>query len=204
MAISTDSGALTGNPVNDAYGTKTAAFDTEFTRLIPPRAGFRARASGAIYTAGTTAHTLSFMNVLGSTTVSTDAAAAQAVVAFTALPTAPDGSVIAAGDWVVLQQEDSTWVAHKVSSLSGLNVTMTANLAKKVKANTTVFFLGAPADHADRQYTVLASQTLNLVGSDTRLGLATAAADGQPILVHSNNVTAAGYLQWLGFTYGTA
>src|SRR6185436_1707042 len=180
-SLSTDSGTATGSPVNDAYGTKTATADTEFTRVVPPRAGVRARVSGLVYTAGTTAHTLSFLNVLGSTTVSTDAASGQAVVAFTALPTAPDGSLIAASDWVIMQQEDSSWVAAKVSSLSGLNVTMTANLAKKVKAGTTIFFMGAPADHSDRQFTVLASQTLNLVGADTRLGICTAANDGQPI-----------------------
>lgn len=202
--VATDTGKPTGSAVNDAYGTKTAAAGTEFTRVIPSRPGLRARASGFIYTAGTTAHTLTFMVTLDQTSIASEAASGQAVIVASRVPTAPDGSSLAAGDWVIVAHEDGVWTDYKVTSISGFNITLTANLAKKVLKDSALFFMGAPADHDGRAFTILASQTLSMYGADNKLCAATAMVDNQPILVHSNNITAAGYLQWLGYTYGSA
>lgn len=205
MAIATDGGSTaTGNAVNDAYGSKTATAGTEITRTIPPRPLARAKASGFVYTAGANLHTLTFQVTLAKVAMSTDAASGQAVIALTQIPSAPDGSLIAASDWVIVQHEDGVWTEYKVSSVSGLNITLTANLAKKVLKNTVVYFMGAPADHVDRQYTINASQTLSIYGGDVRVCIATALNDNEPILANCDNVTAAGKLQWLAYTYGSA
>ena len=204
MALATDTGSISGASMNDAYGSKTAAFGTAITRVVSPRAGLRAAVSGFAYTAGTTAHTLTFLTAQSETTISTEAASGQAVIALTTIPTASDGSLLAANDFVIVQHEDGSWSDYVVSSISGLNVTLTGNLSKKVLKGSRVFFMGVIADHPDRQYTIAASTTLQISGGDVRLRCATANKDNEPILAHSANATVAGTLVWLGFTYGLA
>lgn len=201
VSISTSTGSNTGEPVDDAFGTKTASAGTVITRVIPPKTGARTRATGFSYIAAATAHTLSFMVCMdGTTALTTDAESGQAVINLNRLPQASDGSAIAANDWVVLRYEDGSWSEHMVSSLSGLAVTLSANLTAKVLSGSTVYFMGAPADHANRQFTCAASVTTQIVGSPTA-PLAAGAAVGSPMVVHSNNATNAGTLTWLSFAY---
>lgn len=205
MAYATDSGSpLTGNPVNDGYGSKTAAAGTPITRVVAPRPGVRAKVSSFEYKAGTTAHTVTFLTVLTKTKTSTDAASGQATIPLASIPTAADGSALATGDWFVIQHEDGTWGEYLYSSISGLTVTLTTNLTGKVLKGATVFLMGAPADHPDRQYLVDVSDKITFYGGDARLCAASANADSEPILVHSNNATVAGNLKWVAFTYGNA
>lgn len=199
MGMATDSGTSAGNALADTYGSKTASAGTAITRLVPPSAGKLARVSSFIYVCGSTAHTVTVMPSLADTIVTTDAASGQAVVAFGAIPTAPDGSALAASDWVTLQHEDGSWAEYKVSSVSGLNVTLTANLSQKVKAGSRIFFHGAPADHATRQFLLVASTTLTI--NDVSCGAGSATRLGEPVIVHSDNATAAGSLQMLAYRY---
>lgn len=190
--------------VNDAYGTKTETAGTIIKRVIPPRSGARAKVGGLSYTAAATAHTLSVLTTVNTVSVASEAASGQAVVNISSVPTTFDGSIVAANDWFVLQYEDGTWDAHIVNSISGKAVTFAANLSQKVLADSQAFFMGAPADHSDRQFTIDASQTLTIAGGDDRLGFGTGSSNGTPILVHSTNATNAGLLRWLAYYYGTA
>ena len=198
MAISTGGSSASPYPIADGYGTKTATPPAEITRVVPPRASVRARVRGMIYKTGVTAHTVTTMVTLSEVKVDSDAAKDQAVDVLSAVPTATDGSLLATGDWMILQHEDGVWEAYKVASLSGLSVTLT-NLAKKVLKGTRAFFVGAPGDHTDRQYTVSASETLSPAGEGAMVCAAT--KDDQPILVLSNNITNAGELKWLAWDY---
>lgn len=198
---STDSGTPDGIPLNDAYGTLTQSAGTEITRVIPPNPDGRACVGNFRYEAAATAHTLTPMTTLQTLACASDALSGQAVIAFDSLPITPDGTLIAASDWIIAQYEDGTWVPHKVSSLSGLNVTVSANLTQKILAGSKIHFMGAPADHSLRQMTMKASTTTDFLAGDFRVRAATGSAKDTPILVHSNNATNAGTLYWLSYYY---
>ena len=199
--LATSNGLTSGDPVNDAFGSSTQTAGTAITRAIPPRVGTRAHVSGFSYTAAATAHTVTMLTVLDTKSVASEAAASQAVVALNSIPTAADGSILAANDYLILQYEDGSWEPHLVSSLSGLNVTVSASFSKKILKGSTAYFMGAPGDHSNRQYTIDASQTFTIAGSTDRVCAAAATAKNQPILVHSNNATNAGILRWVAYSY---
>jgi hypothetical protein len=187
--------------IDDAYGTKTATAGTAIVRVVPPRSDKRAVVWTLRYKNSTTEHTLTVMVAMANTTLTTEAASGQAVINLTAQLTATDGSVLAANDYVAVQHEDGSWDGYKVSSISGLAVTLATNLAKKVLKTSAVFMMGAPGasgDHPDRVYTLEASETMTLGGE---YGVGTADKNNQPILIHVDNITAAGKLQWVSYGY---
>jgi hypothetical protein len=107
--------------------------------------------------------------------------------------------VAAANDFVGLVYDDGSWAAHKISSISGKAYTMTANLSKAVLQGSSAFLFGVSGDHTGRQFTMKASTVTTLV--DNVSGWCTALRNGQPILVHSNNATAAGILTGPSYRY---
>ena len=201
VPISTDNGLANGNPINDCYGSLTQTAGTVITRVIPPRSDGRACVGSWSYEAAATAHTLTLMTCQSKTTVASDAAASQAVVAFANLPVTYDATLLAANDWCILNHEDGSFGAYMVSSVSGSNVTFSSNLSQKVKAGTVIYFMGAPADHSSRAFTMKASTTTTFIGGDFRVRAAAAPNINEPILVHSNNATNAGTLYYLNFYY---
>lgn len=204
-ALSTTTGGASGGYLNDAYGSITAAGGTAFSRLVPPRADAYARVGSWLYINGATAHTITFMTCQGANkAVATDALSGQAVVTLNGLPVTDDGTLIAANDYITLQYEDGSWDKHIVSSLSGNSVTVTANFTQKVKAGTTCFFHGAPADHSSRQVTVPANGTLQFNGEGDKVVSATGRAAGEPLIVHSSNATNAGTMHWLSYHFTPA
>lgn len=201
MGLSTDTGTTNGGYINDCYGSLTQTAGTAITRVIPPREGARACVGNFKYVPAATAHTITMMVVLAEVTVISEAAASQAVVSLSAIPTAADGSILAANDYLILQYEDGSWNAHLVSSLSGTAVTVGTSFSQKIPKSSRAFFMGAPADHTSRQFLTIASTAYDFVASDFRIRAATSALPNQPILVHSNNATNAGNLHHLSYYY---
>lgn len=201
MGQATDTGAADGNYINDCYGSVTQTAGTAITRVIPPNSGARACLGNFKYVPAATAHTLTAMVVVQTLSVTSDAASGQAVVPISSIPTSFDGSILAANDWLVLQYEDGSWAAHLVSSLSGLNVTVSANLTAKVLKDSVAYFMGAPGDHTTRQFTTIASTSYDFIASDFRIRAATSPLPNQPILFHSNNATNAGTLHHMSYYY---
>lgn len=198
--------AYNDQPVNDCYGNKTASLDVPITRVIPPRTGARAKVASWRYTAAGTAHTLTMMPALDSAKVATEAAVSATTLTVDDQLVGLDGGVIAAADWIVVQLEDGTWVTATVSSVSGNIITVAAafSATKKVLKNSKVYFMGAPADHTDRQFVLTASTSTEFIGSDLRVCSGTAAMNDEPLLVHVDNITAAGNLRWVAYVYGDA
>lgn len=187
--------------------------------------------TGLRYQCGTTSHVLTFMKPLNYTTVSADAAASQAVVVLTADPglyqtsdrykyplpagmTAPatGNNGIAASDYVVYQAAAGHWVMDTVSSVSSLSVTLATNLPTGgVKAGAIFYFFGVSTDTdpqtnlAHQQADIEAAPsgtamvTLPLLSSG---GVAHALHRGDPMIIHSNNATAQGWLQLASGFYG--
>lgn len=193
-------GNQTSEATGDGYGSSTIAFGTVIVRVIPPKPGRYSRADGFIYDCAGTAHTVTFMPTLDQTVVVTDAAAGSATIKVANLPSAQESGAIAANDFIVTQNEDGVWVAYHVASLSGSTITVTVSvgdaggsgLVTKVLADAPVYFLGAPGDHAKRQFTMVAS-TRNIV-MPPKGAVCMGIGKNTPILCHSNNATATGVL----------
>lgn len=189
-----------GKPLNDCYGSLTQTAGTEITRVIPPCDEARSCVGAFAYLPAATAHLLTMMTAQAESIVATDLAAAGTVLSVGDNPALWDGVVSAASDWVILQYEDLSWNAHKISSVSGKALTISA-VGKKVLANTKVFFMGAPADHSARQFQTVASTLFTFPGGEFRQRAATSSKKASPILFHSPNTTNAGSSQYLAFYF---
>lgn len=184
----------------DGYGSLTASAGTAIVRVIPPKAKRYSRADGFIYDCAATAHSITFMPTLAETTVVTDAAAGSATIKVTNLPAATESGAAAAGDFIVTQNENGTFVAYHIASISGSTITVTVSvgdadgsgLTVKVLADTPVYFMGTPGDHTKRQYLMVASVRNTVF--PPRGYVAMGVVQNTPILCHSNNATNAGVL----------
>ena len=203
-AVTTDGGFSSdksvGNPLNDCYGSLTQTAGTEILRVIPPCDGARSCVGNFAYLPAATAHALTVMMTQAESLVATDLDASGTVLGVGDNPALWDGVVSAANDFIIIQYEDMSWNAHKISSVSGKNLTINA-VTKKVLANSKVFFMGAPADHSSRQFQTVASTLFNFIASDFRIRAGTGSRKASPILFHSPNTTNAGILQYLSFYF---
>jgi hypothetical protein len=193
----------------DTYGNIrtniTATADTVINVVIPPNSAGRTCITKVRYTAQGTAHTLYAMRPLGETTVSSAAAASQKVINIKADPgdysstSATSDNALAANDWLVIQNDDGTCFADKVASITGLAVTMTTNLGAALSAGNKVWDFGVVGD-TDPQNLLPHPSWPSLLAASTSTNLPISSADflvvghaaSRPILLQSNNATAAG------------
>lgn len=205
VGIPVASGSLAGggSPVNGAIGYTTQAADTIITAVVQPHALARAKVWAFDYRQAGTAHTLSLMTGHKVTEVGSNAASGQAVVNMKEIHADPAGTVMAAGDIFLLKHSISgEYTPYVVLSVSGLAVTFTTTLSQQVLENTKAYYLGAPGDYAGRtQYVFAINTTRGVPGGDERRVAATAMENDHPILFHSNNATAAGFLEFLQYGY---
>lgn len=176
---------------------QTASAGTVINVVVPPNASGRTRVTKVSYTAAATAHSLYAMRPIGRTTVSSTAAASQKVINLTADP-GPTGNLLAANDWLVIQNTDGTVFADTVASITGLAATMTTNLVTALSAGAKVWNCGIITDtdprnllaHPKWASLLAAAATTNLTG-DGEMLISTYAID-EPIILQSNNATNAG------------
>lgn len=196
------------------YGKKTASAGTKIVQLIEPRAGAYTNLSYLEYTAGATAHVLTVMKPLGTTTLSAAAAAAQAVVNITADPGDYTGvqtadNAIAASDRVVVELSDGTFHLDTVSSVSSLAITLATVLPIAASSGAKFWFFGVEAN--TNPFDARAHETFNLDASGTTvLGSEQAGDIGffgsnrayEPLILSIDNATNAGVLERVVATYG--
>jgi hypothetical protein len=184
----------------DGYGSITATLGTELLRVCPPKAGRFTRVHSTVYDCAGTAHTLTMMVPLDKTQVATDAAAGQAVIKLKAAVADASGTKIAANDYIVVKDETGIFGVYKVASVSGNSITISVSIGSadgsgfvnKVLADAAVWFYGTAADHSKRAFTMKASTVTTL--PDATNGWCTTPSKFQPIVIHSDNSTAAGTL----------
>ena len=173
-----------------SYGKVTQTADTVITRTIPPSYNAFTHITNLKYTAAGTAHTVTVMRPLAApTTLTSAAAASQAVINVAALA----GS-LAANDYLVIEKPDGTYHTGIVSSVSTLAVTLTANVPSGGFASgAKVWNLGVAADHTNLVFNGIASATTTY--NDYVSSVAATVFKEQPMIVYSNNATAAGTLE---------
>lgn len=195
-------------------GGKTQTAGTVIQYLVPPNRNGYTRITTLVYTDTGTAHTLTFLRPLGATTASAAAAASQAVVNLTADPGVAAGygginNGIAANDFIAIRHSaDGVTRLYKVSSVSTLAITLTANLTVAVAAGDKVWFFGITTDTDGR--TGSAHPALkggaasgDVTFTDRDAGVIASVAKDEPILFNSNNATGAGTLKQIGYCYTT-
>lgn len=189
------------------FGKLTQTAGTVISRLIPPKSGNITRLTKLVYTADTTAHTVTVCRPIGTRVkLSSGASAGQAVINLSADP-GPSGNGIAANDFICLKHDDGVYRLHKVSSVSTLAITLTANLSVVASANQPVWFFGAIADtdpnigEAHNSLRGIASATTTYEDAPDGAGLFASHNTFEPLLVQSNNATAAGTLEQLNWKW---
>jgi hypothetical protein len=192
-------------------GSASVAFGTVINVLCQPRVGCFTRVTGIRVTAAGTAHALTGLRPLGRTTVASAGATGQAVVNIAADPgvAAAYGGIsnaIAANDWVAIRTaSDGITRLYKVSSVSVLAITMTANLTVAVAAGDLFWFFGVAADtdgrtgNAHPTLTVPASATTQY--TDDTAGVVSSIGQYEPILIQDNNITATGTIENVNYAY---
>jgi hypothetical protein len=205
------------------YGRNTQTAATVIVQLVEPwPKGGWTRLSSLIYRAGANDHLITVMRPCNMVRFAADAAAAQAAVVLTADPgvynvkgtLATANNVIAASDYVAYKAADGTFKVDTVASGSGVSPTLTTNLPTGgVKAGDPLWFFGIVTDtnpnnnQAHPRFSGVASTTLTLTGGaglgtipDHKL-LDLGNGQGQPLVIISDNVTAAGFLENVGVEY---
>lgn len=199
--LATDGSGSSAIPVNDCFGKKTEAAGTAIRRNIRSRTSARSRVSSWGYRAGVTAHVLTIMVSQARGTTTSDAAKDQGVVALSEIPTDFAGALAVATDLFILTHEDGSQGIYEVSSISGLNVTFTPVLTKKVLSGSKWWFMGVVGDHTDRQFTLTASVLTEFLGTDSRIVAAVSGANDEPLIVSVDNATNAGVLEYVAYSY---
>ena len=200
---------LTATNAGDCYGSITATAATPLLRVAPPKFGLRTSVDWLQYdNLAAAVQTLTMMVRQDWTKVAAVAAAGQAVINVEDALYGVDGGIIAADDYIITQNKDGVFVAYKVTSVANLTaITITASIGDatgsgvgvEILPGAGVFFMGAPADHAKRQYTVKASTLQDFAPPGG--GLCVTPGDNEPILIHSGNGTTAGYMTGPRYTH---
>lgn len=206
---------------------KTESADTAIKSVVKPGGdGERTKLSKLVYTAQGTAHTLTVLSPLAETYVTTAAAGGATSLliardpgnysANATLDGRPTPSVannlIAANDFILVQQPDGNWLLTQPSAASTSGTTGVVTLTVPalptggIAANAKVYFFGATGDtnpqtgEAHPTFTLTASVTTTI--GDGNGAVAETPNDRQPLLLYSNNATAAGILEYAYGYYG--
>ena len=213
ILMESDEGVTTmGGIFGKGYKTQTA--NTVITEIIPGTASYKTRVTSLIYRVGTTAHTLTLMRPVGNTVTSVSAASGQKVMtlvnASPAYTAAGALETLAAADWLAWKDADGTYQYDVIASISTNSVTMTVNLPSAVSAGATVwaFYEVGRSSHVQFNPGVSTTRTLypnfqtGITKQVNEFNVRTGVGD--PVLFHSDNGTADGFLEGIAGIYVTS
>jgi hypothetical protein len=215
---------------NGNFGSKTATAGTAITRMIPPRGKSTDKKLRGIlttfsYTSLGTAHTISLIREFANTPVFSAAVGGQKVVVLTVdpglFPKGPNAqtslvaaAATAAGDFLVFETPDGAFYFDMVASVATgaspgtLSVTMTNNLPTGgIAQNAIAWLLKAPG--GNDVWTGLVNEQLlppisaTFAYQDIENGIFGAFKPYSPVIVTSNNITAAGTINNMSWVYTT-
>lgn len=179
--------------------------------FAPPMKGAYTRLNLFDYTNLATLHTLFVMRALGlPVTLTAAAAAAQAVFNLNVDPGDYTNSrvadnLIAANDYGILELDDGTYQLIKVSSVSGLAITATANLAYAAAIGKRFWFMGITTDSNPADGKAHPSLTLPVSArtthQDVTNGLVQSLRTEEPLILFDANATNAGVFNFANGSY---
>ncbi len=193
------------------YHTENAG--TPICEIMPARAGEIPCIVRLVYEAGSTEHTLTLMKAQGITYVDTMAPQGGSTLELQTVNIAQDinddDEAIAANDYICWVDEYNCYKFDYVASVSGSTITLNGTLPTDVRKGAAVwsFYEVGRAHH--QQLKLAANETTVIEGrmqggfspqygmQTTRTGI------GEPMLLHIDNATNAGKLQYLSGHYTT-
>jgi hypothetical protein len=192
----------------DGYGKLTQTAGTRIRLLVGGVGGLFTHLNNLRYTSAGTAHTLTIMRDASvAKAASALAAAGTSLVVDTAL-TDGDGNAIAASDVVAVKLNTGEWHLSVVTSWTANTKTIVLTTAipagKSVLKGAPVACYGVAGDtfHASRQLLPAVSVTTNYpVVSGDDVSLCRSRSPGVPLLIDSDNPTAAGTLEMANVLY---
>lgn len=187
----------------DGKGKLTQTAGTAIVVCCEAKSGAYTNVLKLANTVGGTAHTIALMRDASGTTLSSSAAASQAVANVTAALTDGGGNAIASGDYVAVQKDDTTWHVATFTSAATLAYTLGTNFASAASAGNKVFCYGVVGDsfHTNYQYAAAASAQLVLPSGDVTGCLVRGRSLGAPVLCYNANATAASTLDYIMWGY---
>lgn len=187
------------NPsAGDGVGGAMTALDVPSVRILAPVKGQYTRCTALHYMNAGTAHTITFMTPLGddSATLTADTALNGTTFSVSIIPRDSTGNAPASADWMVVRGTDNNLYSFHIASYSSKVITITATstwgdangtgVPIEFPSGNVVWFFGSPTADQYRRIVAPASLPTNINGV-----LCTTPKVYQPILVHSNNGTAA-------------
>ena len=178
----------------------TATSGTAIRKIIPGVANSITRINNLIYTSGSTAHTISILRPVATTTADTTTASGGTIINVTSAVTmkAPNSitpELITAGDYLAWVDSTGKFQFDTVFGVASNALTMTATLS--ISAGQTIWIFGelARATHLTFSPPVSATTVMPLAaqgGIPGQLDSNSRAGVGDPLIVYSTNVTAAG------------
>lgn len=190
--------------------SKTASADTAIVALVPPKTKAIARITNIVYRQSTTAHTLRVLKPIAQTTIAATAAASQAVITLTSINagynTSGAAENLAANDYLAWENDLGYVEFGIISSINTTTkaVTLAASLAVATGAGKRCW-LFYEIGRACHWAVTPAASTTNRYESAHGLvdSVLTKQEDaynyhsgkGRPLLIYSNNATAAGVLE---------
>lgn len=184
-------------------GKLTQTAGTAIVAYVPGVAGAYSHLIKFVNTAGATAHTQTFMRDASQTTLSSSAAASQAVVNVTAALTDGGGNAIASGDYVALQLDNGNWHVTTFSSAATLAYTLGVNLPAAAAAGNKIFCYGVIGDafHDDYDYALGAGATTTISAGDEGFSVVKGRSAGAPIVCYNANATNASTLDYMTWAH---
>jgi hypothetical protein len=184
----------------DGLGKHTETAATLILDLLPPKEGCRTVLTRYNYTPGANSHTVTVMKSIKRVKLYAAAAAGTAIVLN------EDPGSIAANDYLVIKLGDGTYGLHKVSAKTvnadgTVSVTLATALAAAAVDDASVWFMGIASDHTARVFDLPTGSTTDL--SDAVAGVV-AGGVNEPLVTSSNNVTAAGTLNYVRWAHAHA
>lgn len=192
----------------------TEAGNTPITEQMPGQDGSRLALIDFEYLAAATAHTASFMyakDLAGQAGSSRNQAALQALsgqkdITCLVAPKDPAGNAAANLDNIAYQLTDGTWEFNTVASIAGSVITLTNNIqgvdagagAVAIRPTGRVMVFGVVADGAVCNISLLASVVTKK--GEGRIAIVHPYMS-EPFFLSINNVTNAGFLNYLTMAY---
>jgi len=192
-------------------GYQTQSLGVHITSIAPGLAGHVPRLTNLNYRAAGTAHTIYVMKCCGTTLAGEEASSGVATLEFedTSPLITPAGAdeTVAASDWCVYQTVDGLQ-SNDIASLAGNVISFNDNHAAVVEKGAGIWVFGELARAVHTTLEALASQD-NLYSDLVIQGGIAAESDryqtnngsGFPLLIISNNITAAGFLKSVSGVY---
>lgn len=182
----------------DGLAAPIGSIGVPSTILIPPAKNRLTRATFVDYLNAGTAHTITFMVPMNDDTpkLTGDVMVNGTTLSLSSVPHDSGGNVPASGDWVAIRGVNGNLYRFHVASYSAGVITITATsgygdangtgVPVEFPSGRLVWFFGSPSADQPRKLVAAASARTTLPGI-----LCTTPKVYQPIIVHSDNGTAA-------------